>query len=223
MSITSAASAHPVTDGLARTAMNDGLARTAMNDGRRQDMSLVARAVDGDEQAWAQLAADYGGLLRWIGASCRLSREETEDAAQTTWLRLFENAHKLRELDKLPGWLSVTMRRECILLKTRSMRERPAAGEWTFDRMVDDRGIDHEMLTNERNDMLWAAVDRLPLRQRQLMQALTSYPAPSYKQISSTLSMPVGSIGPVRARALQNLRQILREMATVEVALDLAA
>jgi DNA-directed RNA polymerase specialized sigma24 family protein len=40
---------------------------------------------------------------------------------------------------------------------------------------------------------------------------LVADPTPSYAEISTALQMPIGSIGPTRARALQRLR---REMHT---------
>ncbi len=39
------------------------------------------------------------------------------------------------------------------------------------------------------------------------MRMLTADPAPSYAEISRTLEMPLGSIGPIRARALERLRE----------------
>jgi DNA-directed RNA polymerase specialized sigma24 family protein len=39
---------------------------------------------------------------------------------------------------------------------------------------------------------------------------LMAEPAPSYAEISAALAMPVGSIGPTRARALNRLRREAR-------------
>jgi len=42
---------------------------------------------------------------------------------------------------------------------------------------------------------------------RQLLRMLMADPAYSYAEISATLHIPVGSIGPQRARCLERLRQ----------------
>ena len=49
-------------------------------------------------------------------------------------------------------------------------------------------------------------MQRLPDRQRQLMDALITVPWRSYDDLSAALAMPVGSIGPTRIRSLERLR-----------------
>jgi hypothetical protein len=45
----------------------------------------------------------------------------------------------------------------------------------------------------------------LPTAQRNLLLLLAADPQPSYRQISMILDMPIGSIGPTRARSLARL------------------
>ena len=47
----------------------------------------------------------------------------------------------------------------------------------------------------------------LPARCRQLLSMLLSDPPLSYTEISATLSVPIGSIGPQRGRCLERLRR----------------
>jgi len=63
--------------------------------------------------------------------------------------------------------------------------------------------------------VLTRALATLPQRQRELMTLIVSEPSANYEQISATLDMPVGSIGPIRARSLARLRRHaeLREFA----------
>lgn len=60
---------------------------------------------------------------------------------------------------------------------------------------------------------LWDFVEELPLRQRILVRALfTDHPRP-YAEIARSAGIPVGAIGPTRARALAQLRRRLDELA----------
>ncbi|HEX3488262.1 MAG TPA: hypothetical protein VHU92_02935, partial [Streptosporangiaceae bacterium] len=59
----------------------------------------------------------------------------------------------------------------------------------------------------ERDAALRAAFAELPGGCHQLLSMLVSDPPCSYAAISSTLDMPVGSIGPMRARCLERLRR----------------
>ena len=58
----------------------------------------------------------------------------------------------------------------------------------------------------ERNAALRAAFAELPPRCQELVGMLTSDPPSSYAEISAALQIPVGSIGPQRARCLDRMR-----------------
>jgi DNA-directed RNA polymerase specialized sigma24 family protein len=69
----------------------------------------------------------------------------------------------------------------------------------------DSEGPEAELLTAERRTVLADALIGLPERHRQLLTVLLTQPELDYRQIGQLLSMPVGSIGPIRARALARL------------------
>jgi hypothetical protein len=52
-------------------------------------------------------------------------------------------------------------------------------------------------------------VSRLPARCHELLRVLMASPPPSYAEVAAALGLPVGSIGPTRARCLQALRENL--------------
>jgi len=56
---------------------------------------------------------------------------------------------------------------------------------------------------------LWRAVGLLSGRCQQLLRILMASPPPSYAEVAAGLGLPVGSIGPTRARCLQALREQL--------------
>ena len=64
-----------------------------------------------------------------------------------------------------------------------------------------------------RRDIILEGMSRLSKKDSQLLSALFLDPnRPSYKEISSKLGMPVSSIGPTRAKALEKLYKILKRM-----------
>lgn len=171
---------------------------------------LVHEAAAGDEQAWEGLVKEYSGLLRAVAHDFRLTPEQSADAAQTTWLRLVRNINKVREPEKIGAWLSSTMRRECIRLINDRGRQQLTDG-WKIEYFSHGDSPDLQILLAERDVLLWSAVDRLPARQRQVLTALSTTPTPSYKEISTALSMAMGSIGPTRQRALRRMRDLLTD------------
>jgi DNA-directed RNA polymerase specialized sigma24 family protein len=65
---------------------------------------------------------------------------------------------------------------------------------------------EQELLAAERHAALREAFTRLPPRCQQLIGMLIQDPPMSYAQISASLNIPAGSIGPRRGRCLDKLR-----------------
>ena len=59
---------------------------------------------------------------------------------------------------------------------------------------------------------LYQAVAQLPDRERRLIQLQLDPAQPGYAQISRAIPMPIGSIGPIRGRALRRLRTLLHHL-----------
>ncbi len=87
--------------------------------------ALLVAAADGDQRAWEAIVDRFTNLLWSIGRSHRLDTNTINDVVQTTWLRLLENMHSIRDPERLAGWLATTGRRECLAALRRSGREAP--------------------------------------------------------------------------------------------------
>ena len=171
-------------------------------------IALVTRAAGSDPTAWDEIVERYAPLVWSICARFRLSNHDREDVGQNVWLLLVEQLGKLREPAALPGWLATTTHRECLRVVT-AARKSERLGTELDDALqfVDNTVIDEEILMAERNAALRAALAELPPRCQLLLGMLTSDPPSSYAKISATLQIPVGSIGPQRARCLERLRK----------------
>jgi RNA polymerase sigma factor (sigma-70 family) len=180
-------------------------------------VALVVRAAEGDEGAWYEIIERYAPLLWSICTRFQLSHHDRDDVAQTVWMLLVEQLGKLREPAALAGWLAVTTQRECLRVVT-AARKSERLGTRLDDAMqfVDDAVIEQEMLTAERNACLRAAFAELSPQCQRLLAMLLSDPPLSYAEISETLGIPVGSIGPQRGRCLGRLRRSPALIALVE-------
>ena len=171
-------------------------------------VALVARAAGSDQDAWNELVERYAPLVWTICTRYRLSSHDIEDVGQNVWLLLVEQLGKLREPAALPGWLATTTSRECLRVVTTAQRLATFGGrlddapEFAADVMIDE-----EILMAERDAALRSAFAELQPPCRQLLAMLISDPPHSYSQISETLGIPMGSIGPRRARCLERQRR----------------
>lgn len=172
---------------------------------------LVEGAAAGDERAWARLVDELGGLVWAVARAHRLSAADAADVAQITWLRLLEHLDGLDDPPRVGAWLATTARRECLRVLRRSARLVPHGDE--LPEVVDDAPApDAALLVQERDAALWVAFARLGGRDRALLRMLVADPTPSYEEIGAALGMPIGSIGPTRARALARLEREIERL-----------
>jgi RNA polymerase sigma factor (sigma-70 family) len=169
---------------------------------------LVQRAAGGDRAAWEELVERFSGLLWSIAIGYRLSQADAADVIQTTWLKLLEHLGTLRDPDRVGAWLATTARRECQRAVIQIGRMLPTDDERKLDVGTTDMTPEAAVLTSERDRMLWEAFAKLSPHCQRLLRLL-AVAAPSYEEVASTLDMPVGSIGPTRARCLERLRRNL--------------
>jgi RNA polymerase sigma factor (sigma-70 family) len=171
-------------------------------------VALVIRARGGDKRAWDEIVERYAPLVWSICRNHRLSEHDAADVGQTVWLRLVEQLRALREPAALAGWLATTTRREClrVLHATRDRQHLDELdAETTAD--VDAAMVDQELLAAERDAALREAFAQLPSRCQRLLSLLMEDPPLPYAEIGARLQMPVGGIGPNRARCLDRLRR----------------
>jgi RNA polymerase sigma factor (sigma-70 family) len=170
---------------------------------------LVTRARDGDGHAWDQLVERFVPLVWSICRRYRLSQADAEDVNQTVWLVLVEQLDKLREPAALPGWLATATRREALRVQGAARKYDTMGSDADIETATDSAAppIEHEILAAERQAALRAAFAELPSRCQRLLSMLMADPPRSYAEISQTIPIPVGSIGPQRSRCLDRLRR----------------
>jgi len=174
--------------------------------------SLVRDAGAGSQQAWDGIVARYNRLVWAVARSFRLADPDAADVVQTTWLRLVEHLPAVQQPERVGSWLGTTARREALrVARTREQsRERPADHQVAV--LPDPLpSVEESLLTRERDAELYRAVLQLNDRCQRLLRVLSASPPPRYETVSEALGLPVGSIGPTRARCLDKLRRVLSE------------
>jgi RNA polymerase sigma factor (sigma-70 family) len=170
---------------------------------------LVTHAKKGDKQAWDALVERYAPLMWSICRRHRLDSADAEDVAQHVWLRLVNQLGSLRDPVALPGWLATTTQRECT--RVLCAAQGPGAVGYVVDiETIPDaqaRAVDEDLLTAERHAALGEAFAHLPQDGQRLIALLIADPPVPHAEISARLSIPVGSIGPSRARYLEKMRR----------------
>jgi len=173
---------------------------------------LLLRARGGDPAAWEEIVRRYGRLVLAKARSFRLQEADVLDAVQMTWLRLAENCHRIQFPEHLGGWLATTVGRECLRILRHQAKHTPASAEAVVDDVADPAvGPERHVIDADTAQVLRNLVTELPPRGQSLLQELFADNPRPYAEIAHVTGTPIGSIGPTRARALEQLRWMLDE------------
>lgn len=183
------------------------------------DAQLIAACRKGQDWAWDMLVERYKRLVYSIALRAGLDEADAADVFQSVFTTLLENLPTVHAPQGLAAWLITTARRTSWNVLRRRNRELPEslvepnsaesnrpAEEWLLHGHLDESRWADQALVRE-------ALERLGGRCKELLWLLYYDPdEPSYEQISHRLNLPLGSIGPTRARCLQKMRKILQAM-----------
>jgi RNA polymerase sigma factor (sigma-70 family) len=168
---------------------------------------LLRSAARGDGAAFDALVEEFAWMLWAIARGHRLSDADAGDVAQSTWLQLLEHLDSIRDPERVGAWIATTARRECLRV-LRGAKRYVLSGEELPELAATDRALD-DVFAAERDAVLWRCFARLRPSDQALLRLLVAEPRLAYEEISAALDMPIGSIGPTRARALERLRHEL--------------
>ncbi|HEX6362213.1 MAG TPA: sigma-70 family RNA polymerase sigma factor [Albitalea sp.] len=183
------------------------------------DAALVARCIGGDATAWAALVHRYQRLVHAIPLRAGLDEHAAADVFQTVFERLVEHLPRIADPSRLQAWIVTTTKREALLQLRRgrdtvSMARPPDEhGEVGERDVADESPIAEEAIAElQQLNRLRVAMERLDERSRALIRLLFRDDDEKlpYEEIARQLDMPVGSIGPMRARCLEKLRRLMR-------------
>lgn len=175
---------------------------TTIQDLRNTELLTLARQGDGG--AWAEVVVRYRGLVSSVVRAYRLQDADARDAEQRTWLRLVEHLGSLRDPDRLGGWLTTTASRECL----RILREGQTLVGLEMDAVpATEPGVEEQVIDADTAARLWQIVATLPPRGRTIMRALFADEPRPYAEVARATGIPIGSLGPSRARLIDRVRR----------------
>lgn len=178
---------------------------------RGEDLTdLLRRAGDQDSAAWDELVSRHAPLVLRTARAVGLQPSDAADAAQLTWLRLFKHIKDIREPEHLPGWLAVTARREAVRIAQSRKRYALCADPDTEYLIRSSLSVtDSYPVEGHYSPAVAAALAQLPPRYEALIRVLMNEDSPRYSEVAKRIGIPIGSIGPMRMRALDMLRPVL--------------
>ena len=187
------------------------------------DASLVARCRRGEGAAWEALVHRYQRLVYAIVRRLGQDEHAAADVFQTVFSRLISHLPRIAEPQRLRAWIVTTAKREALLALRRGQRtvsisrseDGDADDAAEFD-IADDGPLPEDALADlQQQDLVRHALERMDARCRELLRMLFREDDDKvpYEDVARLLGIPVGSIGPTRARCLGKLRQLVEPAA----------
>ena len=183
-----------------------------------EDALLVARCRQGDAAAWRSLVKRHHRLVYAIVMRLGLDEHGAADVFQTVFARLVQHLPRIADPARLQGWIAVTAKREALLQLRRGRRTVSMSGNgddgddgpgWD---LVDESPRPGDALDElQQLARLRRALDQLDERSRTLLLLLfrSDGEKVAYEDVARQLGLPIGSIGPTRARSLEKLRKLM--------------
>ncbi|MBZ0269058.1 sigma-70 family RNA polymerase sigma factor [bacterium] len=179
---------------------------------RMSDAELVALCRRDDNLAWETLIRRYRRLVYAIPSRAGLSPDTIETIFHETFAKLAERIDGIDRTDRVRAWMVTTARRLTIdAIRGRTRGRELDDSETALRDLEDPAELPSESVEKmEQRHLVRAALRRMGERCRRLLTALfydRSDPPRSYESIAAELGMPLGSLGPTRARCLGKLLQ----------------
>jgi len=185
---------------------------------RLTDKHLVARAARGDTGAFNLLVSRWENRLFNYAFRLTGNREDALDVCQDTFLKAFQQLHRLQDPARFAGWLFTIARNYCLAhFRTRQRRAEDGEGP-------DPQGLDalqaersaarlgdlQEMEPAELRLLVEGALDRLSFEQREAV-VLKVFEGLRFDEIAGIAGCPLSTAKSRVYLGLSRLKTILNE------------
>ncbi len=171
-------------------------------------MAQVEGVVIVDPRLIEELQEQRGQALFGFARRLGLTDEQAADAVQETLLRLWRESHRGRPIEDRPAWAFRTIYR--IAMDEHRLRRRLAGLRDRLQREDGRPSSDSEATDRDDSLTVWAQVDRLPARQRQVLY-LRYRAELSFDDVAAVLAISPGAARTLASRALERVRRELAD------------
>lgn len=170
-----------------------------------RDKKLALLCQRGDPAAFAELVELYKKPIYNLACRMLSDREEANDIAQETFLRLYRHIHRYNSEHKFSTWIFAIASRLCI---DRLRKIKGSIQELSFD--IPDTGPlpEQQVIHKQLREEIDIAINQLPEKYR-LVILLRHVNELSYEEISTALEIPVNTVKTHLFRGREMLKQAL--------------
>ena len=171
------------------------------SDNAKNDFSLVEKAKEGDQKAYADLMQRYKDSIFFMVLKMVNNKDDAMDITVTTFAKAFENLEKYRPDYAFSTWLfriatngSIDFIRKKKIQTTSIYTLNTENGEdKALEIKSDSLNPEETSIKKQQTEQLKEIIDKLPLRYRTLI-ILRYFDELSYEEIAERLDLPLGTV-----------------------------
>jgi RNA polymerase sigma factor (sigma-70 family) len=174
----------------------------------KTDIELWEEILHNRPESWKELVSRYQRLVYAVATRSGLSLADAADCFQQTWVLLYQNRRKLKDPSRISAWLVTTAKREAMRLSR--LAEKDSGGDVNPEEPDPSPLPDVALERLECQIHLELALKQIDPRCRRILEEFF-YAAEeeSYEEIARKLGLAPNSLGPIRRRCLEKLKEIL--------------
>lgn len=187
-----------------------------LSDKARYDFDLVQSALEGDEEAFAQLMAKYKDTIFFMLLKMVNNKSDAEDLTLEAFGKAFKNLHQYSPNYAFSTWLFKIASNNCIdfLRKKKgspvTIETNPDSNEADSPSKVRSKENDPEesLIKKQKALMMRSIVRKLKPRYQTLVE-YRYFREMSYEEIASELNLPLGTVKAQLFRAREMLFKLI--------------
>ena len=182
------------------------------------ELDLIQKLREGDEQAFKSLVTNYQDLVFNTALGIVQNSEDAEDVAQEVFIQVYRSIDQFKGDARLSTWIyRITTTKALDHLRSRKRKKRFAfitslfgANDELVHEPVDFQHPGVELDRKEQAALLFQMIAQLPENQK-VAFTLHKTEELSYQEIADVMQLSVSAVESLLFRARQNLRKLLEK------------
>ncbi len=171
------------------------------SDNAKNDFSLVERAKEGDQKAYAELMQRYKDSIFFMVLKMVNNKDDAMDITVTTFAKAFENLEKYRPDYAFSTWLfRIATNGSIDFIRKKRIQTTSIDGmrgddsdDRVYEIKSDVLNPEETSIKKQQTEQLKEIIDKLPPRYRTLI-ILRYFDELSYEEIAEQLDLPLGTV-----------------------------
>ncbi|WP_400077743.1 RNA polymerase sigma factor [Winogradskyella sp. R77965] len=177
------------------------------------DENILIEAINnGNTRAYAQLVDRYKDLVYTLALRMLKNKEEAEEVAQDTFIKVFKSLHKFKGDSKFSTWIYRVAYNTCLdnIKKNKKHLNNVAIDEYTFNKLdTIDNALDN-IIKEEKSALIKNCINKLPEDSSALL-TLFYFEELSLDEISKIINVEANTVKVKLFRARKKLAVILEQ------------